>query len=328
MSLVFLPLIIALGICLLPIWLLPRRNFQRPRDYFIASQPTPPDVMRNSAVGYPLRIAAFGPLFVWGASGDLWPALIGAGCCGLGVYLIYALRRPVLASLDDALSGDASATVPALIAKWYGNDDRVRLLTACHTVVALTGLIIAEAFAAATLVQPILMESAGSVYLLVAGMLVLTLLYTIFAGNSGVMHTVQLQAGMIYLALFGSTALMLYFLVSDGNTMPPHGSFAVLFSGAAAVFTPLHRRFKYVDNTPIRRTDGRTSAVDDGGRPSLLSRLLRRLEKAHPHHIGRSGLRCDEVVSRSLEVPPRQQPDRQKTNAERDDQRQKDERHQ
>jgi hypothetical protein len=81
MSLVFLPLIIALGICLLPIWLLPRRNFQRPRDYFIASQPTPPDVMRNSAVGYPLRIAAFGPLFVWGASGDLWPALIGAGCC-------------------------------------------------------------------------------------------------------------------------------------------------------------------------------------------------------------------------------------------------------
>lgn len=118
MSLVFLPLIIALGICLLPIWLLPRRNFQRPRDYFIASQPTPPDVMRNSAVGYPLRIAAFGPLFVWGASGDLWPALIGAGCCGLGVYLIYALRRPVLASLDDALSGDASATVPALIAKF------------------------------------------------------------------------------------------------------------------------------------------------------------------------------------------------------------------
>jgi len=44
-----------------------------------------------------------------------------------------------------------------------------------------------------------------------------------------------------------------------------------------------------------------------------------------PHHIGRSGLRCDEVVSRLLEVPPRQQPDRQKTNAERDDQRHKDE---
>ena len=116
MSLVFFPLIIALGICLLPIWLLPRRNFQRGPDYFIASQPTPPDVMRNSAVAYPLRIATFGPFFAWGASGDLWPAIIGAACCGLGVYLIYALRRPLLASLDNALSGTACPTVPSLIA--------------------------------------------------------------------------------------------------------------------------------------------------------------------------------------------------------------------
>ena len=65
MSLVFFPLIIALGICFLPIWLLPWRNFQRGRDYFIASQPTPPDVMRNSGVAYPLRIATFGPFFAW-----------------------------------------------------------------------------------------------------------------------------------------------------------------------------------------------------------------------------------------------------------------------
>jgi hypothetical protein len=84
MSLVLLPLIIALGICLVPIWLLPRRNFQRAQDYFIASQPTPPDVMRNSAIAYPLRIASFGPFFAWGASGDLWPAIIRAVCCGLG----------------------------------------------------------------------------------------------------------------------------------------------------------------------------------------------------------------------------------------------------
>ena len=189
MSLVFLPLIIALGICLLPIWLLPRRNFQRPRDYFIASQPTPPDVMRNSAVGYPLRIAAFGPLFVWGASGDLWPAIISAACFGLGVYLIYALRHPLLAFLDSALDGNASMTVPAFIAKWHGNDGRVRLLTASLTLVALTGLITAEAFATATLVGPVLTESARSVYLVAGGMLVLAVLYTVFAGNSGVMHS-------------------------------------------------------------------------------------------------------------------------------------------
>jgi hypothetical protein len=104
MSLLFLLLIIALGICLAPIWLLPRRNL-RAREYFIASQPTPPDVTRNCSVAYPLRIAAFGPLFAWGASGDLWPAIISAACFGLGVYLIYALRRPLLAFLDSALAG-------------------------------------------------------------------------------------------------------------------------------------------------------------------------------------------------------------------------------
>ena len=87
MSLVFLPLIIALGICLLPIWLLPRRNFQRPRDYFIASQPTPPDVMRNSGVSYPMRIATLGPFFAWGANGDLWPAIIGAGTRLVDTYV-------------------------------------------------------------------------------------------------------------------------------------------------------------------------------------------------------------------------------------------------
>jgi hypothetical protein len=86
MSFVFLPLIIALGICLLPIWLLPRRNLHRAREYFISSQPAPPDVIRNSAVAYPLRIAAFGPFFVWGASGDLWPAIVSAACFGLGVW--------------------------------------------------------------------------------------------------------------------------------------------------------------------------------------------------------------------------------------------------
>jgi hypothetical protein len=276
MSFIFLPLVILLGICLVPIWLLPRRNLQRAREYFIASQPTPPDVMRNSSVAYPLRIAAFGAFFAWGASGDLWPAIMSAACFGLGVYLIYALRRPLLAFLDTALDGNASMTLPAFIAKWHGNDGRVRLLTAGLTVVALTGLITAEAFATATLVGPVMMETVRSVYLLTSGMLGLTVLYTIFAGNSGVMHSVQLQVGMIYLALFGSVALLLYLLVSDVTTMPPHGSFAVVFIAAACVLILFYRRFKYVDNTPIGPTNGLNV---DGARPSLISRLLRRLEK-------------------------------------------------
>ena len=280
MSLVFFLLIVALGICFVPIWLLPRRNFQRAQDFFIASQRTPPDVMRNAAVAYPLRIASFGPLFALGASGDLWPAIVCAGCYGSGVYLIYALRRPLLASLDAALSGEACATLPALIAKWHGNDGRVRLLTASLTVIALIGLITAEAFAAASLVQPVITESARSTYLIAGGMLALAVLYTVFAGNSGVMHSVQLQAGIIYLAVFGSTALLLYFIVSDVSTMPPHGSFAVLLIGAACVLILVYRRFKFVDNTPIGRSNRDIGDATHSERPSLLSRLLRKLEKS------------------------------------------------
>ena len=113
MSLLFLPVVISLGICLVPICLLPRPKFQRAREYFIGSQPTPPDVIRNCYVAYPLRIATFGAFFAWGASGNLWPAIISAACFGLGVYLIYALRRPLLAFLDSALDGSASMIVPA-----------------------------------------------------------------------------------------------------------------------------------------------------------------------------------------------------------------------
>jgi hypothetical protein len=277
MLLVFLPLIVALGICLLPIWLLPRRNLPRAREYFVTSQPTPPDVIRNCSLAYPLRIATFGAFFAWGASGNLWPAIFSAASFGLGVYLIYVLRRPLLAFLDNALGGSTSTTVSAFIAKQHGNDARVRLLTACLTLVALTGLITAEAFATATLVGPVMMERAPSVYPLAGGILALTMLYTIFAGNSGVMHSVQLQVGMIYLGLFGSTVVLLYFLVSDVTTMPPHGSFAVIFIVAASAFILFYRRSKYVDKTPIGRANGPNAG--DSARLSSVSRLLRRLAK-------------------------------------------------
>jgi hypothetical protein len=281
MSLLLLPLLIALGICVVPIWLLPGWRGQPAREYFLSSHPTPPDVLRNAFVAHPLRIASLGPLFVWGASGELWPAIVGAACLGLGIYLVYVLRGPLLAFLDSALSDNQSATVPAFIARSHGNDAPVRLLTAGLSVVALTGLINAEAFATAILVRPFMPESAYSVYVIAAVMLGLAGLTTAVAGNSGVMHSVQLQVGMMYLGLFGSIALLLYFLVSDFSAMPPHGSFAVLLVAAACIAIPWCRRLKYVDNTPIgstsRRAGAPASAAD--ARPPAASRLLRTLEK-------------------------------------------------
>ena len=147
------------------------------------------------------------------------------------------------------------------------------------SLVALIGLIAAEAIAMATLVQPIAMAQGGHVCLLAAGMLVLVALYTIFSGNSGVMQCVQLQLGMVYLGLFGSLALLLYVLVSDVIPMPPHGKFAVLFIAAACIFVLFYRSSKYVDTTPIRSANSGSGDVAAGASFPVGARLLSRLEK-------------------------------------------------
>ena len=280
MSFLLLPLLIALGICLLPIRLLPGWRGQAAREYFLSSQPTPPDVLRNAFVAHPLRIASFGPFFVWGASGELWPAILGAACLGLGLYLIYFLRGPLLAFMDNGLTTNQSATVSAFLACSHGNDARLRLLTAGLSVIALTGLITAEAFATAILVSAFMPESAHAVYVIAAVMLGLAVLTTTIAGNSGVMHSIQLQVGMMYLGLFGSIALLLYFLVSVVTALPPHGSLAVLLVAAACIVIPYCRRLKYVDNTPIGSMSRRDGADATDMRPPAASRLLRTLQKA------------------------------------------------
>jgi hypothetical protein len=199
-----LPLVLALGISFVPVWLLRRPNHGRAQDYFVSSGPTRPEVVRNASIAYALRMAAFGPLFAWGATRDLWPALIGSAFLGLGVYLIYILRRPLLEFLDGALSRDRSITVHEFIARQHGNDPRVRLLAASLTVFALLGLLGGEALAVAALLKPLLPPSAA-VCLCVFGALLLTALHAIPSGHSGVMHSAQLQLGMLYLGLLGST---------------------------------------------------------------------------------------------------------------------------
>src|SRR5437016_6341538 len=107
----FLPLI-SLAIYLIPIYLLRRRTYARAQDYFLSSGHTPPGVIRNSSVAYALKMATFGPFFAWGASGDFWPAIINSAFFGVGVFLIYILRRPMLAFMESAFGGGRSAVVP------------------------------------------------------------------------------------------------------------------------------------------------------------------------------------------------------------------------
>ena len=269
---VFLLLAISLGICLVPVWLVRRAKPARAQDYFLASRPTPPDVLRNSLLVYFLRIASFALFFVWGASGDFLPAAIIAVCTGLGIYLVSLLREPIVEFIDNALDTDASATVHAFVAGQYGGDARIRLLAASLTLGALIALITAEAFATAVLAKPLLVENAGSVYLVAAGMVLLAVLYTVVSGNSGVMHSVQLQLGILYFGLFGSVALLLYFIVSDASPTPPQAKAAIVFVAAAGALIMFYRRSKYVETAQIGRSDA-------APRAPFLSRLLSRLEK-------------------------------------------------
>src|SRR5438552_15877154 len=109
--LAFLPVALTLGICLVPVWLLRRRDYGRAQDYFVSSQNTPPEVIRNSSIAYSLRMAAFGPLFAWGASGDFWPAIVSSAFFGLVRYRVNLLRRPFLRFLHVAFRRAGPTTV-------------------------------------------------------------------------------------------------------------------------------------------------------------------------------------------------------------------------
>jgi hypothetical protein len=251
--LVFLPVMLSVGICLVPVFILRRSEYKRAQDYFVSSQPAPPNVIRNASVAYAVRMAAFGPFFAWGASGDFWPAIISSVCFGLGIYLIYILRRPMLYFLDHALVGDRSITVHEFIARRHGNDPRVRLFAASLTIFALIALVAGEAFAVAALLKPIVTGYGQSIHLVMVGLFLLMALYAVVSGNSGAMHSAQLQLGMLYLGLFGSTALLLYLHVSALTPMPPQGAFAVVFVTACCALVLYYRRSKYVDTSPVAK---------------------------------------------------------------------------
>lgn len=270
----FLLLALALLICLIPVWLLRQPEPRRAQDYLVASQYTRPEVVRNSSIAYALRMAAFGPLFAWGASGDLWPAIIAAASFGLGIYLIYILRQPVLDFLDGALSSDRSITVHEFIARQHGDDPRVRLLAASLTLFSLLGLLASEALALAAFLRPML-QSSAVIYLLTVGALLMVVLSAALSGHSGIMHSTQLQLGILYLGLFGSTVLLLYLHVSSRTPMPAHGTLAVVFVAVCAVMLLCYRRSKYVDTDPIRRAASNAGL----GRDLRWSRALSRFGK-------------------------------------------------
>jgi hypothetical protein len=267
---VFLALVVFVGISLLPVLLLRRKSYPRAQDYFVSSDHTPPGVIRNSSIAYALKTAAFGPLLLWGATGDLWPAIISAVFLGLGLALIYVLRRPLLAFLATALAGDTSISINQFVAKQHGGDARVRQLAAGLTVVALAGFIVCEIIGVATIAKPIV-GNLG-VLVLVCGVVAAMALCVVPAGNSGAMYAAQMQLGGLYFGLFGSMVFLVYVQMSSLVTMRPHATLGLIFIIAFCALLPIFRRARFVDNNVIHAPRAR---ADEEPRATSLARRLR-----------------------------------------------------
>jgi hypothetical protein len=275
MTFALLGLIAFFGISLIPIYILRRREYARAREYFVASEHTPPGVVQNSSIAYSLQIATVGQFFSWGASGDFWPAIVCSAMFGAGLYLIYRLRRPVLGFLSQALERDRSITVPGFIAHQHGNDPRVQLFAAALSVLALAGLITGAAIGVASLVKPILSSGPNLTFATACGLLGLMMLYTIPDGNSGAMRSAQAQSGILYLGLIGSILVVLYMLISSAVRMPPRGTFAVTVLAACCAVVLIYRRSRYIDTSPIGRpVSGEGADIEPRG-----ARLFRRFSR-------------------------------------------------
>jgi hypothetical protein len=251
MSFALLALIACVGISCIPLYLLGRGADARAREYFVASEHTPPGVVRNSSIAYSLQIATFGQLFSWGAKGEFWPAMIFSAMFGAGLYLIYRLRLPMRAFMSQALERDRSMTVPGFIARQHGNDARVQLIAATLSVCAFAGLIASAALGAASLVKLILPGGPNTTFPIACGLLGLMLLYTIPAGNSGAMRSAQAQLGILYFGLIGSALIVLYMLISSAGQMPPQATFAVTVLAACCAIVLIYRRSRFIDTSLI-----------------------------------------------------------------------------
>jgi hypothetical protein len=268
---VFLTLVVFVGISLVPVLLLRRKSYPRAQDYFVSSDHTPPGVIRNSSIAYALKTAAFGPLLLWGATGDLWPAIISVAFLGLGLALIYALRRPLLAFFATSLRDDTSISINEFVARQHGGDARVRLLAAGLTVFALSGFIVCEIIGVATIAKSMVAGNFG-VFLLMCGVVAAMVLCVAPAGNSGTMYAAQMQLGALYFGLFGAMVFLVYVQMSSLVTMRPRTTLGLIFIIGFCAVVPIFRRARFIDNNVIHAP--RTSA-DETPQASSLARRLR-----------------------------------------------------
>jgi hypothetical protein len=214
-----------------------------------------PRVIQNASIIYRLGWVALAPLLAWGLIGELWPALVYLVSVALGLWLFYALRRPILQALDGAFVHDRSITLHEFIARCHGNDARVRALAAALTVFAIYGFIAALLIGLATVLRTIFIGGGGgggggaladtfvvAIFVAVAG-------GTLLAGRFGILYATQIQLGLVYLGLFAATVLLLYLQGSAIGAMPLKGIVALLLIALVCAVVFFRRHGRYLDTS-------------------------------------------------------------------------------
>jgi hypothetical protein len=276
--LTFLALAIVLVLFAIPGLLIRRPAYFGAKQDFVSSDHVLPKVIQNSSIAYGVGFATLGPLFAWGASGDFWPAIVYTTFAGMGLSIIYVVRRPILEFLADVLRHDRSITVHEFICRRHGDDRWVRAVAAVLTVFALAGLVVCEMLAVATVLKPLLWDSEVLTELFLAVVLSVVISCALSSGHRGTMHAAQLQLGLLYLGLFGSTAFLLYLQLSELGTVPARGRFAIVLVAVVCTVMLIYRRVRYVDTNSIRyKVTNAVVAVRD--REPLPLRLVSRFEK-------------------------------------------------
>ena len=148
--------------------LLAQRHSARAQETFVSSGVVVPKVIQNSTIVYGIGLATVAPLFAWGVGGEFWPAIVYVGFVGLGLFLIYVLRRPWLEFLAGALGQDSSVTVHEFIARRHGNDPRLSAVAAALTVFAIAGFLVCTMLGMAVVLKPLLSDNAGLAELFIA----------------------------------------------------------------------------------------------------------------------------------------------------------------
>ena len=276
--LTFLALAVVLVLFVAPGFLIRRPAYFGAKHDIESSDHVLPKVIQNSSIAYGIGLTTLGPLFAWGASGEFWPAIAYTIFVGLGLSIIYILRRPILEFLADALRHDRSITVHEFISRHHGDDQRVRAVAAALTMFALAGLAVCEMLAVATVLKPLLWDSEVLTELFLAAVLLVVILCALWSGHRGTMHAAQLQLGLLYLGLFGSTAFLLYLQLSELGTVPARGRFAIALVAVVCTVMLIYRRVRYVDTNSLRyKVSNADAAVRD--RESLPLRLVSRFGK-------------------------------------------------